>query len=82
MKKKPTIGRLDSFGGIIIPKPIRRQLHLKDWDSLEITADNDVVIIEKVDSRCVFCSNEKDTIRIYGKSICKSCADALSEAGR
>lgn len=50
MKATGIVRRIDDLGRVIIPKDIRRTLHLREGDPLEIYIDNDSVIFKRYDS--------------------------------
>ena len=41
------IRKIDNLGRIVIPKEIRKELNIKDYDELKITTDGKQVIITK-----------------------------------
>lgn len=45
MKTTGIVRRVDDLGRIVIPKEIRRALHIKEGDPLEIYVDNNVVCL-------------------------------------
>lgn len=47
MKATGIIRRIDDLGRIIIPKEIRRNLHIREGDPLEIFVENDGVYFKK-----------------------------------
>lgn len=47
MKSTGVLRRIDELGRIVIPKEIRRNLKIKDGESLEIFIDDDAVILKK-----------------------------------
>lgn len=52
MKATGIVRRIDELGRIVIPKEIRRNLNIKDGDSLEIFLDKETngVMFVKVDN--------------------------------
>ena len=46
MKATGVVRRIDDLGRIVIPKEIRRTLHIKEGDPLEIFTDKEGEIIE------------------------------------
>lgn|SRR5574344_895827 len=42
--------KIDSLGRIVIPKEIRKKLHIIENENLDITLENDKVIIKKTDN--------------------------------
>ncbi len=47
MKTTGIIRRIDDLGRVVIPKELRRNLHIKNGDTLEIFVDVDNVILKK-----------------------------------
>ena len=47
MKSTGVIRRIDDLGRIVIPKEIRKNLKIKDGDTLEIFIDNSSIILKK-----------------------------------
>ena len=47
MKTTGVIRRIDDLGRIVIPKEIRKNMRIKNGDSLEIIVDDDSVILKK-----------------------------------
>jgi AbrB family looped-hinge helix DNA binding protein len=47
-KPNSIIRRIDDIGRIPIPKEIRRQLRIREGDKLEITTENDRIVLKKI----------------------------------
>lgn len=47
MKSTGVVRRIDDLGRIVIPKEIRRNLKIRDGESLEIFIDSDMIILKK-----------------------------------
>lgn len=47
MKATGIVRRIDDLGRVVIPKEIRRNLHLKEGDPLELFVDKDNVVFRK-----------------------------------
>ena len=47
MKTTGIIRRIDELGRIVIPKEIRKNLRIKNGESLEIYLENDSIILKK-----------------------------------
>ena len=50
MKTTGVVRRIDELGRIVIPKEIRRSLHIRDGESLEIFVDKDMIGLKKYSS--------------------------------
>lgn len=72
MKYTGIIRKLDPLGRIVIPIEIRRLLNL-DGKPLEIFVENDMIVLRKYESSCIFCDDASDVISYKGKNICKKC---------
>ena len=59
------IRRIDDLGRIVIPKEIRKKLHIKTGDNLEILIDGDSIILKKYS----FVENISDIIDSYTKAF-------------
>lgn len=49
MKATGIVRRIDDLGRVVIPKNIRRTLHFREGDPLEIYTDHDSVIFKRYD---------------------------------
>ena len=47
MKSTGVVRRIDELGRIVIPKEIRKNLRIKNGDSLEIFLDDEAIILKK-----------------------------------
>ena len=50
MKATGVVRRIDDLGRIVIPKELRRSLHIRDGESLEIFVDNEMIALKKFSS--------------------------------
>ena len=47
MKATGIVRRIDDLGRIVIPKELRKNMRIKDGESLEIFLDNDTIVLKK-----------------------------------
>ncbi len=47
MKSTGVVRRIDDLGRIVIPKEIRKNMKIKDGESVEIYLDSDNIILKK-----------------------------------
>ena len=79
MRRVRSICTIDSLGRILIPVAIRRQLSLYKDDNLEISYDENGIMLRKIDKACVFCNSYDDLIEYKEKCVCRSCLDNLNQ---
>lgn len=69
--------KIDSLGRIVLPAELRRRLGIGVGDYLDISVEDDSVVLRKVEHRCTFCGAPEDLIEHHEKLICKECVKAL-----
>ncbi len=72
------IRHVDELGRIVIPIEIRKRLGLTEKDALEISVDEDVILLAKPQSACVFCGDGGALREHRGRAVCDSCVAELS----
>jgi transcriptional pleiotropic regulator of transition state genes len=79
MKATGYVRKLDSLGRIVLPKSLRRQLNIKEGDSIEMFVDDQGnVVLDKYIPRCTFCEGSSENMIEYkGKIICRDCLSLL-----
>lgn len=81
-KEKITIGikrRIDDLGRIVIPKEIRKHLHITEGDEVDITLVGDYVSIKKPSERCTFCNTLLSEEQLKSQfRICNECKDKIA----
>ena len=90
MKATGIVRRIDDLGRVVIPKEIRRTLHLREGDPLEIYTDNQAVCFKKYSlmadcvpmvTACVETLRKKGVeCTLYDNSDCKLCGDKTAPA--
>jgi transcriptional pleiotropic regulator of transition state genes len=72
---------IDELGRIVIPKEIRRALDMKSkvgnvkGDMLDFYVEEDMIIIRKRRTTCIFCGQITKGKEYKGKAICNKCAE-------
>jgi len=79
MKATGYVRKLDSLGRIVLPKSLRKQLKIKEGDSIEMFVDEQGnVVLDKYIPRCTFCEGiNGQMVQFKGKTICRNCLDII-----
>lgn len=78
MKSTGIVRKVDELGRVVIPIELRRNLDITEKDGLEISVDNDRIVLRKYAPVCVFCGSEQEVNTFKSKNVCKSCLTAMS----
>jgi transcriptional pleiotropic regulator of transition state genes len=81
MKNTGMSRKLDDLGRIVIPAEIRKSLSLKVGGVLDISVEDDRIILTSRQDSCVFCSSRNDLTQFKDQMVCSSCASDLSGVG-
>lgn len=79
MKSTGIVRKLDDLGRIVVPMELRRVFGITPDDEIEIFVDEDRIILQKVEPKCVFCRTEDDLIEYKGKQICRPCLENITK---
>ncbi|MGH2748434.1 MAG: AbrB/MazE/SpoVT family DNA-binding domain-containing protein [Actinomycetota bacterium] len=79
MKSTGVVRKIDELGRIVLPSELRRVFGIREGDELEISVDGDLVILQKRQDVCLFCSAENPTVELNGRRVCDSCAGQLGQ---
>ncbi len=77
MKSVGIIREIDKLGRIVIPIEYRHTIGIQTGDPVEISAENDKIIIRPYSPSCIFCKSTKSTVEHQGKTVCKDCLEQL-----
>ena len=73
MKSTGILRRVDELGRVVLPIELRRSLDIEEKDPLEISVEEDRIILRKYQPTCIFCGAESDLLDYRGKKICAVC---------
>lgn len=79
MKSTGIVRKVDDLGRIVLPKELRKLLHIDERDPLEIFVDNGYIMLQKYEPTCIFCGDSNNVNGFKGKNVCKSCIAELSK---
>jgi transcriptional pleiotropic regulator of transition state genes len=74
------VRNIDELGRIVIPIEIRKRLGLGEKDPLEISVKDDIILLSKPQTVCVFCGRRNSLQEHRGRSVCRSCVTELASA--
>ena len=77
MKATGMTRHLDELGRIVLPKELRKVLHIEPKDELEIFTEEDRIILKKYTPSCIFCNGERDVVEFSGKRVCADCISRM-----
>jgi AbrB family transcriptional regulator, transcriptional pleiotropic regulator of transition state genes len=78
MKPTGDVRKLDELGRIVIPIDVRRSFEIKEGTPIEISVDDDRIVLNKFIPRCVFCGGQSvDSGTFGGRVICPPCRDEI-----
>jgi len=77
MKSTGIIRRIDECGKIVIPASMRRTLNINAGDAFEISWQDGVITMRKMEERCVFCNKSTYLTEFRGKFACWNCIEEL-----
>ncbi len=79
MKTTGVVRKLDELGRITLPIELRRSLNLDVKDGLEITVQDDCIILRKAESADIFTGSTEDLIDYEGKKVSRASVLALAK---
>jgi transcriptional pleiotropic regulator of transition state genes len=74
------IRHIDDLGRIVIPIEIRKRFALGEKDPLEISVKDDVILLSKPQTVCVFCGRRNSLREHRGRAVCHTCVTELASA--
>ncbi len=77
MKATGIVRNIDELGRLVLPKEFRKHLEIGNETPVEITSEDDKIIIRRFNPRCIFCNSEGELTEFKGKRICASCLAEL-----
>ncbi|MDQ3955749.1 MAG: AbrB/MazE/SpoVT family DNA-binding domain-containing protein [Actinomycetota bacterium] len=81
MKSTGVVRKIDELGRIVLPSELRKVFGIHEGDELEISVEEDRVILQKRQDVCVFCSAENPQVAYRDRRVCDNCAQELGQLG-
>lgn len=73
MKSKGIVRNIDELGRLVVPKEMRTALDIKCNDPVEISMEDDKIVLKKHAPNCIFCLSSENLTLFKGKKICAAC---------
>lgn len=73
MKSTGIIRKVDELGRVVLPVEMRRVLEIEERDAVEISMEDDKIVLRKHENSCVFCGSTEDLKSFKGKDVCSNC---------
>jgi transcriptional pleiotropic regulator of transition state genes len=69
--------KVDDLGRIVLPAELRRSFDIREGDHVDISIEEDRIILQKQRSACTFCGSS-DVLRSFREhQVCQSCLSEL-----
>lgn len=79
MKHTGIVRNIDELGRLVVPKEMRTSLDIQDGDPVEISLEEDKIVLTKYAPNCVFCGNHDKLSLFKGKKICCACLEEMKK---
>lgn len=77
MKSTGIVRKVDTLGRIVVPKKLRREFEIHEYDFMELYVEGDQVAIEKYLPACIFCDSTEGIVMFHEHPVCAQCQEAL-----
>ncbi|MCL2386441.1 MAG: AbrB/MazE/SpoVT family DNA-binding domain-containing protein [Defluviitaleaceae bacterium] len=79
MKATGVVRRVDELGRVVLPCELRRVMHIKDRDSLEVFVDSDRIVLKKYEPACTFSGSADELFDYKGRKVSKQAIKEMAE---
>lgn len=79
MKATGIVRKLDTLGRVVLPIDMRRNIVTDNRSEIEISVNEDAIVLKKYTPRCVFCKGEYEVKEIMRKPICENCLKEIQK---
>ena len=79
MKDTWVVRRLDELGRITLPMELRKILHLKERDTLQIYVEDDRIVLQKYTPADIFTGDTEDLLEYQGKKVSRKTIAELAK---
>ena len=79
MKATGVVRRVDELGRVVLPCELRKVMHIKDRDSLEVFVDGDRIVLKKYEPACTFTGSADGLIEYMGRRVSKQAITEMAK---
>lgn len=79
MKATGVVRRVDELGRVVLPCELRRVMHIKDRDSLEVFVDGDKIVLKKYEPACTFTGSADELYDFHGRKVSKRAITEMAQ---
>ncbi len=79
MKTAGTVRRVDELGRVVLPIEMRRMLDIGERDELEISLEEDRIVLKKLEAACIFCGATQKLYQHFDKHVCRDCIRKMNK---
>ena len=79
MRATGIVRRIDDLGRFVLPMELRRMLHIKERDSMEVFVDEDMIILRKYEPACLFTGTTDDLVEYGNRRVSKAAIYELAQ---
>ena len=70
--------KVDDLGRVVVPAEMRKSFGIREGDYLDISVEDDRIILSKRQDACVFCRSSDDLKEFPGRTVCAPCIGELT----
>jgi len=79
MKATGVVRRVDELGRVVLPCELRRVMHIKDRDALEVYVDGEKIVLKKYEPACTFTGEMDDLIDFHGRKVSRNAINEMAQ---
>ena len=72
------VRRVDELGRVVLPAEIRKELGVRENDSVEFFWCGGRLVLKKHEPACAFCGGADGLAAFAGKNICRACRENIA----
>ena len=78
MKSTGIVRNIDELGRLVVPKEMRTTLGINCNDPVEISMEDNRIILKKYVPNCIFCGDSENLTLFKDKKICAKCLKEMA----